>query len=136
MNAAIELLGYGAAIPAAISLAVIWLARKFLSPNAAPRYAAAVAMSAAFFLGSAMYLAGECLVPSRHWHWLVYLGMAASVIGPVALASGVHAAERWLLVLLLSIVAACLLVPTWSSLQQTRLALVIILASYLFLLMT
>jgi hypothetical protein len=136
MNPAIELLGYGAAIPAAISFAVIWVAGRILSPIATVRYSAAVAMSASFFLSSAIYLGGDGLVPNRHWHWLVHLGMAASLIGPVALASGVYATERWLLYLLLAIVASCLLVPTWSSLQQARPVLLMILASYLFTLMT
>jgi hypothetical protein len=135
MNSAIELLGYGVAVPAVIALAIVGFSQRFLATQAAGRYGLAVALAAAFFAGYALLPSWASLVPQRHWHWLPYLGAGAMVLGPVSVASGISAAERWVLHLLLAIVAACLLVPAWPNLQPPRSILVIILAAYLFFLM-
>ena len=73
-------------------------------------------------------------VPTRHWHWLPYLAIAAMVVGPIGFARGVWSVERWLLYLILAIAAAWLLVPNWSSLQSTRHLYVGFFSAYLFVL--
>ena len=76
------------------------------------------------------------MTPSRHWHWLPYLALASTLIGPIGLAGGVTVVERWLLHLLLAVVSAWFLVPTWASLQPLRGAYVILLTAVVFLLST
>ncbi len=134
MNSAIEIVGYGGVVPAAVSTAVMVLAARFLPARVSRRYAAAVALVIGFFVGYVLLPSWAELVPKRHWHWLPYLGLGAMIIGPIGLARGVFAVERWLLLLALAIVAAWLLVPTWASLQPPRSVYVPILAGYLLLL--
>ena len=134
MNLAIEILGYGGIVPATISIAVLFFARRFKTSSVCNRYAAAVAFALAFFVGCALLPSWSPFWPQRHWQWLPYLAAIAMVVGPVGLASGVCPRERWLLHLLLAIIAAWLLVPAWASLQPHRVAYVATLPVGLFLL--
>ncbi len=135
MNTTIEILGYGGIVPAAVSIAVAFGCRRLLPPAISERYAAAAALATAFFVGDALLPWTE-LLPKRHWQWLPYAGVVAMLAGPLTLASGVHAAERWLMHLVLALATACLLVPAWSTLQPPRPVFIGILAAYLFLLMS
>src|SRR5437762_9081112 len=132
MNTSIELFGYGIAVPAAVAIAVMRLALRLPAEDVARRYAAALAFCLAFFVAYALLPPWAAMVPTRHWHWLPYLALAAMVIGPVGLAGGVRAFERWLLHLLLAVVAAWFLVPTWASLQPWRGASIFLLSAALF----
>lgn len=132
----VEYLGYGVVLPAAIALTMSLMAARILPVSSVVRHAAVVGFAAAFFVGYVLLPDWAELVPSRHWHWLPYLAIAAGVIGPVGRADGVFTAERWLLHALLSIVVAWLIVPTWASLEPPRSAYVPALACYLVLLMS
>ena len=133
-NLAIEILGFGGILPATVSIATVFLLRRVSPRNVSGRYAAAVGFALAFFVGYVLLPSPAALVPARHWHWLPYLGIGAAIIGPVGLATGVSKPESWLLHFLLAIVAAWLLVPTWSSLQPPRSVYIPILIGYFFLL--
>ena len=135
---AIEVFGYGGFIPAAVSLAMVFAVRRILPNSASKRYAAALGLGTAFFVGYALLpeQVHASLRPQRYWHWLPYLGAVAMMAGPVGLAHGLLAMERWLMQLMLALLAACLLVPTWDSLQPPRTVCIPLLTSYFFVLMT
>ncbi len=135
MNLPLEFIGYGVVVPALISTAVVFNLPRLLPEKVGYRYAGAIAVASAFFVGYALLPEWAELTPQRHWHWLPYLGLAAAVLAPVGLANGVHTVERWLLFALLAVCAAWLLVPTWASLKPPRGTYIPILAVYLFLLM-
>jgi hypothetical protein len=134
MNLALEILVYGGVVPGFVALAVAALLRRFLPSSLSARNAAAIAFAVAFVFGYALLPSWAELTPTRHWHWLPYLAVIGAVVAPAALAAGVARAERWLLHLLLAVVAAWLLVPTWPTLQPSRPVFLVLLASYLFLL--
>ncbi len=135
MNFAIEIVGLGAIVPAVVSFAMFFLCGR-LFPSAAKRYAAAVAVAAAYVVGYVLLPSWAELIPQRHWHWLPCLAVVAMILGPLSLADGVAKTERWLLNLVLAAIAAWFLVPTWESLQPPRLTYIPLLGGYLFLLMT
>jgi hypothetical protein len=135
MSTLIEIAGYGGIVPAGVAIAIFLLCRRFLPEGARDRYAAAAAVAIAFLVGYAL-MPWTQWTPKRHWQWLPYAGAVAMVAGPVALASGLVVAERWLLRLLLAAGTAWLLVPTWSTLSPPRPALLAMLTAYLFIVMT
>ena len=112
------------------------LCGRILPSDLYDRYATAMAIAVAFFVGYVLLPNWAPLVPVRHWQWLPYLAIASSVIGSVGFAAGVWRGERLLLFVLLSIAVATLLVPHWERLQSQRLAWVVALASYLFALIS
>jgi len=134
MNSAIEIVGAGIIVPAAVSASTIWLSRRFLSAQTSARYSASVAFAAAFCVGYLLLPSWAGLVPKRHWHWTPYLALAAAAIGPNSVSSGRHRVRRWLLYLVTAFVSAWLLVPSWASLQPPRSVCVPLLTGYLFLL--
>jgi hypothetical protein len=129
MNFPIEIVTVAIAAPA------VMLGFRFLPSNLSTRYSSAVALTAAFIVGYVLLPPWAELIPNRHWHWLPYLAAAAMVLGPLCLAEGVAPIERWLAYAVLSLVSAYLLVPTWSSLEAHRVAYIVALSFYLFLLM-
>jgi hypothetical protein len=131
-----EWVGYGMVAPAAVSIAAVYLCRKGLPRTVGARYALAVALATGFTVGFALLVPREEWIPSRHWHWLPYLTLAAAVLGPIGLARGVWVVEQWLLALLLAITSAWFLVPGWESLEATRPWYVGGLAVYLLVLNT
>ncbi|MBI5757621.1 MAG: hypothetical protein HZA46_03790 [Planctomycetales bacterium] len=134
MNSVIEFVGAGIVVPAAVSVATMWLSRQLLSAETSSRYSAAAAFAAAYGVGYLLLPSWAELVPKRHWHWTPYLALAAAVTGPISAANGLHLVERWLLYLMTAFVSAWLLVPTWASLQPPRSVCVPLLTGYLFLL--
>lgn len=129
-----DILFYGGVVPAAVAVSLVFLLRRLLPASAAQRYPTAVAFAAACFVGYALLPSWAVTAPTRHWHWLPYLGLVAMVTGPVGLAPGLLRVERWLLTLLLAVLAAWLLVPTWADLQPARPTYVRILTAYVLLL--
>lgn len=118
-------------MPAASAVAAYALARRMQAAETAERSAAALAMGVAILVGYLLLASWADLALKRHWHWMPYLALAASVIGPITVAGGVQSAERWTLSLLAALVAASLLVPHWASLQPSRAVLVPSLGAYL-----
>ena len=133
-NALIKVLALIALVPATTAMAVQILVRSVVPDSAARRYAAALAIGIAFFVGIACLFSWTELVPKRHWHWLPYLCALAMVLGPVTLASGVYAIERLLVQLFIAGLSAWLLVPSWSNLAPPRWLSIPLLTVYLFLL--
>src|SRR5687768_7862698 len=115
MSVLIEVLGYGVVAPAGISFASIWLCRKLLPASAAERYAAALAVGLGFFAGYALMPEWAPLVPQRHWQWLPYLGLWAAIVGSGSLGRGHTTGFRWLVFLVVAIVAASSIVPSWPT---------------------
>ena len=133
MHEALPMLARGIAAPAAVSLVVALLLGR-LSSETWRRYAASIAFAAGYCAGFALIRPWDELVPSRHWQWTFYFALAAAAVGPISAAAGIHRIERWLLLVLSALVAAWLLVPTWDSLQPSRIVWVPLLTGYLFLL--
>lgn len=134
MGFATDILFYGGVVPAAVAVSLVFLLRRLLPASAAQRYPTAVAFAAACFVGFALLPSWAVIAPTRHWHWLPYLGGVAMVMGPVGLAPGLLRVERWVLTFLLAVLAAWLLVPTWADLQPARPTYILILTAYVLLL--
>lgn len=117
-DAILEMVGAGVLAPAIASLGIYWLSSSLLSKAAAARSAVGIGFVAGFVIGYLLLPDWAELIPSRHWHWLPWLGLAGGVTGSI----GVCAAppKRWLLMLATSVAAAWFLVPTWPSLDPPR----------------
>jgi len=135
MRSELEFALYSVLAPAAAAFAVARLLPRVLPAQAAARYGLAAGAATAFVVGYLLLPNWAAIVPARHWQWLLYLAPAAAAIGAASLAGGALAWERWLLYGLLAVVAAWQLVPTWSTLQPPRSAIIPLLAAYLFSLM-
>ena len=90
----------------------------FLGPYRT-RYATSLAQLAGFLIGYRLLSLGPWMATS-HWHWLPVALIAAAVVGPVSCADGVGWMERLLLYLLVALVSAWFLVPTWDDLAPSR----------------
>jgi hypothetical protein len=149
MSTFIEIGIYGGAAPFAVALALVFLARGILPALVSERIALAVAFAVAFFAGWVLLPdAWTPLMPARPWHWLPYLGLLAAALCGAAsqttpfLASGL-ANQRslsygWRLAihLVTAVAAAWLLAPNWPDLDPPRYVHILLLAGYVFALMT
>ncbi|MFO1095960.1 MAG: hypothetical protein U0992_22035 [Planctomycetaceae bacterium] len=122
-----EMIGAGVLAPAAIALGVYWLASRLLPAAAASRDPIALALVSGFVVGYYLLHGSAAVVPSRHWHWLPWLGLAAGVTGCLAIHAG--KVVWWLLMLATCGAAAWFLVPTWASLEPPRVVWLIELAA-------
>jgi len=122
----------------AAAAAVGWLAyvltRRCLATETAERYAAASALGAGYLAGYLLLPDRGDLLPRSHWHWTPWLAAGATLLGPVAAARGLRFFDRGNVLAAASIVAACLLVPTYADLQPARATVIPLLAGGLFLL--
>ena len=114
-----EVIGYGMLIPAAVSVAVLVVTRKFCPNELAIRSAGALALGGGFIVGYCL-LPWAPLLPNAQWHWIPYLSAIAIVSAPVRLAPGASTARIWSILLLLAGLAAWLLVPSWAEPERTR----------------
>jgi hypothetical protein len=124
-----------ALLPLVVSIAMPLVCRRWMPQSMARRYALPVALSAGFVATYGCLEPAEWL-PTRHWHWMPYIALSAMIVGPISIARGVWMLERCLLTLIVAIISASVLVPTWASLEPTRKWYVCFLASYLFVLAT
>ena len=150
MSMFIEIGVYGGAVPFAIALALVYLARRFLPHNVFERIAMSAAMAVAFFVGWVLLPDGWTpLKPARPWHWLPYLGLLAAALGAVAKNQTTPLADsgrgtqpnptylrRLATNLVTAAAAAWLLAPNWPDLNPPRYVYVSLLAGYLVALMT
>jgi hypothetical protein len=127
-----EDIAFGLLLPALLAGSVAFLAQGAKPQGLRSRYGAALGLALAF---SAAYhfLSWAPWQPTSTWHWLPYLAGLAAVLAPVGLASGVSFAERWALHLLLALLAAWFLVPTWEAIAPDRAYYLLFLAGMLFL---
>jgi hypothetical protein len=123
---------WGMILPAAVSLGIVYACHRGLPRSAARRYALAVAVAVGVLAGSGPQTNG---LPTQHRDWIPFLALGTAALAPLALARGVFFPERWVLSLILAIVAAEQLVPDWESLQPARTQHVGFLSLYLFLLL-
>jgi hypothetical protein len=137
MSPWIEFAVYSVAVPAATALAAAWVLR-LVAPaklaKLADRYALPLGLAAGFFVGYWLLPDWAALSPTKHWHWLPWLGGAA-VLAAMSQAEGVTTAERLTLLAVLAALAAWKLVPLWAHLSPPRHYYVTLLAGYLFALM-
>ena len=120
-------------VPAVVSVVTtIGILRGF-SGDVSRRYTGSLAFAAGFLAGFA-FLETRELRPSTYWHWLPWVAVVASIVGPIGLAAGVRPPERLALLIVLTLVAAWFLVPTWASLQPTRGGYIAAFAGSVFLL--
>ena len=110
---------YGGAMPAFVA-GLLMLILRWLLPDAfEKRYTVVIAFVTGFFVGYGM-LSLSPWIPTAHWHWLPWMLLAATVVGPVSCANGVARIERWLLYALLALGVGWMLVPTWEDLEPAR----------------
>lgn len=126
---------YGMLLPTLAGAGVMAVLPMGLPTEVARRYTASCAALVGFLIGYVMLSLGPS-VPTGHWHWLVYLLIAAAIVGPISLAEGLRVWERILLWLLLAAVTAGLLVPTWEDLEPSRAVHWVVLAGMFVLLAT
>ncbi len=127
----IQTIGLAILLPAAIAAAVFLAVRRLCPAEIAQRYAGPVALAAGFVLAYAAQAPASQWAPTRYWHWIPYLALAAAVIGPIAASGGLRGFERWLLEAFVCCLAAALLVPHWPTLYPARAYSVPLLAIYL-----
>jgi hypothetical protein len=145
----IEIGVYGGAVPFAVALALVYLARRLFPPQVFERVAMAAALAMAFFVTWVLLPDGWTpLKPARPWHWLPYLGLLAAALCGLAMhttpfADSGRATRRSLAVVwrlatnvVTAVCAAWLLAPNWPDLEPPRYVYVLLLAGYLFALMT
>jgi hypothetical protein len=122
----------------AAAAAVGWLAfvlsRRYLAKETAERYAPALALGAGYLAGYLLLPDRGDLLPRSHWHWTPWLAVGATLLGPVAAARGLRSFDCGSVLAAASIVAACLLAPTYADLQPPRATVIPLLAGALSLL--
>jgi hypothetical protein len=128
---------YGGAVPVIVAVTTLFVFRYLLPLAYSVRASASMATLSGFLVGYGLLKLAPW-APEAHWHWLPYLLIASAIVGPVACAVGVNHVERLLLYLLVAVVAAWFLVPTWEDLDPSRtihcvvfVAYVVVLASLL-----
>lgn len=108
----------GVAAPAVAAFALALLMRRLWGGG---RGVGAIAFAAGQTLGTAWLLFGSGDVwPTRNLHWPPWVAVAAALLGPTLVVSGLIAVERWLLTLGAAAVAAVVLVPAWPDLWPPR----------------
>ena len=101
-------------IAAIVSIATSFIARAAFPREKSSRYAGVLGLAAGYV--AAFYrLEPTHLVPSTSWDWLAWLVVAAAIIGPISVASGVATVERWALTAVFALAAAWVLVPARTS---------------------
>ena len=133
MRFELETIARGLLLPVVVSIVVAWVLLRVLPRNVAQRFAGAVGCAVGFIAGYAL-LEPRHLRPSTYWQWLPWLGIVTAIAGPVGLVSRIPAVGRWTLWLVISVVSAWLLVPTWADLNLSRGVYVTLFAASLFLL--
>jgi hypothetical protein len=101
-----------AVVTAGILVAAMCVGRRH--PEVAARVAGLFAVAAGFFAGYFALETGPWL-PMKSWHWLPYIGLAASAAGMADLLPGSWFLFGWLLRPAVAYLAALLLVPDWAE---------------------
>ena len=142
---AIELMVWDVLVPAAISVAVLFLLKRFVAKRYCYVAAVATGLLAGYLLhdwsnlnatvDTAKTLEGsggakeaflsavrtvQSVLPQRHYQWIPWL--PALLLLPLGLSLGekIHRAERVAVFLLSGSIAAWLIVPSWSRLDEIR----------------
>src|SRR5687768_8391075 len=113
----LRLVGFGVAIPAAVAMAGLLLARWWAmrhgghAPRGGDGLAAVAGLLAGFgALAGSGQLGWEFLKPTDSWHWLPLLAVLATAVGIVERVTSWPPAARWGLRLLVAALTAGLLV--------------------------
>lgn len=123
---------YAGLIPAAVALASCFALTWALPDNAARRYVPGAPFALAVFAGFALLPGTDSLVPTQFWDWAPYLGLLAALVAGVTSADGALRVRRWLCTLLVCVLAALLIVPTWDELAPPRPLQIAALATSMF----
>lgn len=129
MQALLDLAGL-LLIPAAIAAAIATALRLY-SPGIAARYGWGIATALGFLAGCLTYPDRLPLAPERHWHWLIYAGIVAALVGAVTIVRTWKSWQLLPLYFLLGCLVCWPLTPDWSSLKPVRLILAPVLALYI-----
>ena len=129
MLAAIELVLYSVAAPAAAALVASILWRKLVPAAWSEHSALPLGVALGFFAGYWLLPEWAALQPERHWQWLPYLALPAALAGGLPVRAG--RLVRWLALAVLALAAASLLVPKWPELYPPRLVSVGLVTAYL-----
>jgi hypothetical protein len=111
---------HGAVIPAIAAIVTFFLVGWLWPSEAAARYRAGAAFSTGVFVGFVMLPSTKTLVPEQFWEWIPYLGLLAAFTAALTRAQGISRGERCATGLLVALVSALLVVPTWPELVPVR----------------
>ena len=111
----------GGIVPAAVVVAGSLLSFRFANREFSRSIAVNWAVAVAFFLGIRL-LALTPWKPSTHWHWLPYIGLACAILSPLTVHRNIVA--RIAGAGIMAVLSACLLVPDWNDLPQSRLVMI------------
>lgn len=118
----------------AAAAVIAWTIGRFRERESLTRHSVSLGLGVVFCAGFFLLHKWAEAIPANHRHWLLYVGIGASVLGPIAVAPGVAAWERILVAIVAAGTAASALVPIWESLTPARTILVPALTAYLALL--
>ena len=133
---ALEVFCLGGIIPAVLAALISLAMVRCLPTRYAKRYATPCGFAVAFFVGYVL-LPDELrasLRPNRYWHWLPYVALVGTIVGPVALSRGCQFMSRMAIYSVFALLAAWLLMPTWKDLDPVRAKYIVLLAVYFVLL--
>jgi len=120
MGPALEIFGRAALLAGASALAAIWLGQRALRSSFNQRPTLTPAVAIGFFVGYVALPRGwAALIPRQEHHWLPYLGIAAGAI-VFARRPNRNTWPGWLVLIGLTILAACLLTPSWPLFGVNR----------------
>jgi hypothetical protein len=131
---AMRLLGLSVVVPAVVALVVAAACARSLPIAFRERWEAPVAIACGYIAGYLCQPALTDYIPSRPWHWTLYLAPAAAIVGPLCATPRIPTLVRWLLAAAALSAGAYFLTPTWKSLWPPRLYCIPLLAGYLLVL--
>jgi hypothetical protein len=113
MGLALDIFPPATLVAAIIALLVTLLGQRLAAPWNRPQFLLPLALGGSYFVGS-LALAPDwaALLPRQPWEWLPYLSVTIAAGG--AWSAGRRAAIRWLALLGMTLLAACLLAPPWA----------------------
>jgi hypothetical protein len=120
--------------PAIIAFGCLFICRSFSGRENASRFTS-IAIAVAFMAGYAIWFGGNwsAVVPAHNWpsgNWTFYLAPLAAIVGLTVSSNFLRGIWRFVVVLVVSLLAAWLLVPTWDTLWPPRPSCIPLLAAY------
>ena len=106
-------------IPAVVAFAAAFGICRILGSGKARYFAGSLPFAISFLTGFAL-LETAALRPSTYWHYLPWLAIAIGIVAPLSFALNRRPIGLWVAIACLSLGAAWLLVPTWTSIKPVR----------------
>lgn len=124
----------GMLLPALVAGLSFWLLKKFLPTDMANRWAPSVCLIGGFLPGYFLSDVGYW-PPTSHWQWLPVAILPAVIFGPLSREFGFGHVIRSFIFIPSACIAVWLLVPTWDSLEPSRLVHMLAWGGFLWLVM-